>query len=159
MKKIKLFVAIVLVMTVVSSSTLVSARSRGYTIYSGVGLENQDINNLNDEDFFNQEIKKAEEVGIVLGDGVRLDEVYDGVSEVVASREDFFTEERFKAYMEEKGLTYVESEFDEELSKLDNMFDSDIENSNGELRAGLTPTLVYSANFSGSNFCFMDRLL
>ena len=91
MKKIKLFVAIVLVMTVVSSSTLVSARSRGYTIYSGVGLENQDINNLNDEDFFNQEIKKAEEVGIVLGDGVRLDEVYGGVGEVVANREDFFT--------------------------------------------------------------------
>lgn len=152
--KNKFFVTIALVMTLASSSTLVSARNMGYTMYTGVSLENQDIN---DEDFFNQEIKKAEEVGIVLGDGVRLDEVYDGVSEVVASREDFFTEERFKAYMEEKGLTYVESEFDEELSKLDNMFDSDIENSNGELRAGLTPTLVYSANFSGSNFCFTNE--
>lgn len=153
MKKIKLFVAIVLVMTVVSSSTLVSARSRGYTIYSGVGLENQDINNLNDEDFFNQEIKKAEEVGIVLGDGVRLDEVYGGVGEVVANREDFFTEENFRAYMAERGLTYVESEFDEELRELD----SGIENSNGELRSGLTPTLEYSANFSGSNFCFTNE--
>lgn len=128
-----------------------------YGLMSEKSINNPAEMGIYDDEYYKNEIKKAEEVGIILGDGVRLDEVYDGTSEVVANREDFYTEESFKAYMEERGLTYVESEFDEELRELNNSLDTDIEDNVEELRTDLSPTLVYSAYFDGSNFHFTNE--
>ncbi|MBO4921118.1 MAG: hypothetical protein J5372_04310 [Lachnospiraceae bacterium] len=93
---------------------------------------------ISEAEFYEQEKIKAEEVGLIIGNGVKLDEVYDG-TEVVAEREDFETIENYKAYLERRGLHYVESEFDKELNALE---DEDA------VLTSIIPEAVYTANLT-----------
>lgn len=84
-----------------------------------VSLPNDvDVVSFDEDEFYAQEVKDAAEVGLIIGKGVKLKEVYSESGEIVAHREDFDTEEKFEEYLKEKGLTYVESSFDKELEEM-----------------------------------------
>ena len=54
-------------------------------IKTDIKAAEQEEDTANEEEY-SDDIKRAAEVGIVLGEGVRLEEVYDGHSKVIATR-------------------------------------------------------------------------
>ena len=72
-------------------------------ISASTSVESADSEIKNDypittEQLYEYDKAKAEELGIVIGNGVKISEVYDGVHDIIATEEDFITEEAFREY-------------------------------------------------------------
>ena len=124
-------------------------------ISASTSVESADSEIKNDypittEQLYEYDKAKAEELGIVIGNGVKISEVYDGVHDIIATEEDFITEEAFREYLKEKGLTYKESDFDRELSEMGLIGGAESDEEYRDAQP-ITASPVYRADFSTIN--------
>ncbi len=152
MKNKKVIIALTLIISIVC----ITISNVDSSATNASALEVLDYSEINNEEPVTTEYSyvddqaKAKELGIVIGNGVKISEVYDGVHDIIATEEDFETEEAFREYLKAKGLTYKESDFDRELSEM-GLFGAEETDEQYRDVPTITATPIYKADFSGSN--------